>query len=272
MSVSDDGNLLAYTTDTTGFREYKLYVRDLRTGELLEQPAEKVTSVDWAADNKTLFYTTTDAAKRPYRLYRHALGADGGGTMLYEEKDERFSVGVGRSRSKAFLFLEIGSLTTSEVHYLAADQPAGTWKIVAPRKDDHEYDVDHRGDQFFVRTNQGGRNFALATAPVSDPSPAQWKTIVPHRADVMLQATLVFEGQTVLFERANGLPRFRVAKAGAEASDAWTALPFPEPAYTVVAGRQPRVQDADVPLRVPVVHDAAVGVRLRLRLRPSRRC
>ncbi|MFI5076562.1 MAG: S9 family peptidase, partial [Vicinamibacteria bacterium] len=239
MSVSDDGNVLAYTTDTTGFREYKLYVRDLRTGELLEQPAEKVTSVDWAADNKTLFYTTTDPAKRPYRLYRHALGADGGGTLLYEEKDERFSVGVGRSRSKAFLFLEIGSLTTSEVHYLAADQPAGTWRIVAPRKDDHEYDVDHRGDQFFVRTNQGGRNFALATAPVSDPSPAQWKTIVPHRADVMLQATLVFEGQTVLFERANGLPRFRVAKAGAEASDAWTALPFPEPAYTVSPAGNP---------------------------------
>ena len=159
--------------------------------------------------------------------------------MLYEEKDERFSVGVGRSRSKAFLFLEIGSLTTSEVHYLAADQPAGTWKIVAPRKDNHEYDVDHRGDQFFVRTNQGGRNFALAVAPVSDPSPAQWKTIVPHRADVMLQSALVFEGQTVLFERANGLPRFRVAKAGAEASDAWTALPFSEPAYTVSPASNP---------------------------------
>jgi len=238
-SVSDDGNLLAYTTDTTGFRDYKLYVRDLRTGELLEQPAERVTSVDWAADNKTLFYTTTDAAKRPYRLYRHAIGADGGGTMLYEEKDERFSVAVGRSRSKAFLFLEVGSLTTSEVHYLAAGQPAGTWHIVAPRTDNHEYDVDHRGDQFFVRTNQGGRNFALAVAPVSDPSPAQWKTIVPHRADVMLQATLVFEGQTVLFERANGLPRFRVAKAGAEGTDAWTALPFSEPAYTVSPAGNP---------------------------------
>jgi oligopeptidase B len=239
MSVSDDANLLAYTTDSTGFREYKLYVRDLRTGELLEQPAEKVTSVDWAADGKTLFYTTTDAAKRPYRLYRHAIGAGGGGTMLYEEKDERFSVGVGRSRSKAFLFLEVGSLTTSEVHYLAADQPAGTWKIIAPRRDNHEYDVEHRGDQFFVRTNQGGRNFALAVAPVSDPSPAQWKTVVPHRADVMLQGALVFEGQTVLFERANGLPRFRVAKAGAEAADTWTALPFPEPAYTVSPSGNP---------------------------------
>jgi oligopeptidase B len=81
LSVSDDGNLLAYTTDTTGFREYTLYVRDLRTGELLEQPAAKVTSVDWAADNKTLFYTVTDAAKRPYRLHRHAIGAGGGDTL-----------------------------------------------------------------------------------------------------------------------------------------------------------------------------------------------
>jgi oligopeptidase B len=239
LSVSDDGNLLAYTTDTTGFREYKLFVRDLRTGELLEQPAEKVTTVEWAADNKTLFYTVTDPAKRPYRLYRHAIGAGGGGTQLYEEKDERFSLGVGRSRSHAYLFLEVGSLTTSEVHYLAADQPAGTWKIVAPRRDNHEYDVDHRGDQFFVRTNQGGRNFALALAPVTDPSPANWKTIVPHRADVMLQGTLVFEGQTVLFERAHGLPQLRVAKAGAEASDAWTALPFPEAAYSVSPSGNP---------------------------------
>jgi oligopeptidase B len=239
LSVSDDGNLLAYTTDTTGFREYKLYVRDLRTGELLEQPAEKVTTVDWAADNKTLFYTTTDAAKRSYRLYRHALGADGGGTLLYEEKDERFGVGVGRSRSDAFLFLEIGSLTTSEIHYLPADQPTGTWKIVAPRKDNHEYDVEHRGDQFFIRTNEGGRNFALVSAPASDPSPSQWKVVIPHRADVMLQSVLVFEGQTVLYERANGLPRLRVAKAGAEASDAWTALPFPEAAYSVLPSGNP---------------------------------
>ena len=176
-----------------------------------------MTSVDWAADNKTLFYTTTDAAKRPYRLYRHAIGADGGGTLLYEEKDERFSVGVGRSRSKAYLFLEIGSLTTSEVHYLAADQPAGTWKIVAPRKDNHEYDVDHRGDQFFIRTNQGGRNFALAVAPVSDPSPAQWKTIVPHRADVMLQGDAGLrgpDGAVRARERPAAVPRRQGRRRG----------------------------------------------------------
>jgi oligopeptidase B len=238
MSVSDDGHLLAYTTDTTGFRDYTLFIRDLRTGELLEQPARRVTSIDWAADNRTLFYTTTDAAKRPYRLHRHTLGGDAD-PVLYEETDERFSIHVGRSRSKAMLVLDIGSLTTSEVHYLPADRPAGDWKLIAPRTDNHEYEVEHRGDQFFVRTNRDGRNFALAVAPAADPSPGQWKVVVPHRADVMLQGLLAFEGQTVLFERANGLPRFRVAKAGAEASDAWTSLPFPEPAYSVSPGANP---------------------------------
>jgi oligopeptidase B len=238
MSVSDDGHLLAYTTDTTGFRDYKLYIRDLRTGELLEQPAERVTSIDWAADNKTLFYTTTDAAKRPYRLYRHTLGGDAD-PLLYEEQDERFSIHVSRSRSKAMLVLDVGSLTTSEVHFLPADRPAGTWKLVAPRTDNHEYEVEHRGDRFFVRTNRDGRNFALAVAPVSDPSPAQWTVVVPHRADVMLEGMLAFEGRTVLVERAGGLPRFRIAKAGAEASDAWTAMPFPEPAYSVSPGANP---------------------------------
>jgi oligopeptidase B len=239
MSVSDDGNLLAYTTDTTGFRDYNLYVRDLRTGELLEHPAEKVRRVEWAADNKTLFYTTTDAAKRANRLHRHIIG-ESADAVLYEEPDERFDIFVSRTRSKAYLLLEIASHTTTEVHYLSADQPTGTWRVVAPRQDAQEYEIDHRGDQFFVRTNQGGRNFGLAVAPVSDPSRANWKTIVAPRPDVMLQDVIVFEGQTVLSERAGGLPRFRVAKAGAEASaDAWSAMPFPEAAYTVSPGGNP---------------------------------
>jgi oligopeptidase B len=239
LNVSDDGNLLAYTTDTTGFRDYSLYVRDLRTNELLEHPAEKVRSVAWAADDKTLFYVTTDAAKRSYRLHRHTVG-ESADTVLYEEKDERFDIDVSRTRSKAYLTLDVSSLTTSEVHYLPAATPTGTWRIVAPRQDAHEYDIDHRGDQFFIRTNQGGRNFALAVAPVSDPSRANWKTIIAHRPDVMLQRAEVFEGQTVLYERAGGLPRFRIAKAGAEAAaDAWTSMPFPESAYHVSPAGNP---------------------------------
>ena len=122
-AASDDGNLLAYSTDNTGFRQYTLQVKDLRTGELLPERIEKVTSAAWAADNKTLFYTVEDSAKRPYRLYRHRLGSTGADDLLYEEKDEMFTVGVTRTRSRAYLLLHSGSHTTSEVRYLPAALP-----------------------------------------------------------------------------------------------------------------------------------------------------
>src|SRR6478672_4566513 len=110
LEVSDDGNLLAYTTDNVGFREYRLHVRDLAAGKASPETVEKVSSVAWAADNKTLFYTVDDAAKRPYRLYRHTLGTNtAGDTLLYEEKDEMFRVNVHRSRSRRMLFLVSGS-------------------------------------------------------------------------------------------------------------------------------------------------------------------
>lgn len=131
FQVSDDGNLLAYSLDTTGFRQYALFVKDLRTGRVLPDRAARTGSVAWAADSRTLFYTVEDAAKRQYRLYRHALG--GPDTLLYEERDERFRVGVSRTRSDAFLVLAVGSLTTSEAWVLAADQPTGRFRLIARR-------------------------------------------------------------------------------------------------------------------------------------------
>jgi oligopeptidase B len=236
LTASDDGHLLAYATDNTGFRDYRLHIKDLRTGQVLESPAEKVVSFAWAADNRTLFYSIPDAAKRSYRIYRHELGQKTD-AQVYEEKDERFSVYVSRERSKAYLFLEIGSLTASEVRYLPAAQPTGTWQIVAPRAENHEYDVEHRDGRFYIRTNRDGRNFSLVTAPAANPGREQWSPLLPHRPDVMLQAAMVFKDHLVLYERAGGLPRIRVtaaqdARALAEAS-AWHAIPFPEPAYSV---------------------------------------
>jgi oligopeptidase B len=149
---------------------------------------------------------------------------------LHDEKDERFSLGVSRTRSRGFVLIEIGSLTTSEVKYLDASTPAGEWKTIAPRKDEHEYDVEHRGDLFYIRTNQGGRNFGLVTAPVADPSPSRWTPLVPHRADVMLQGVMAFRDFLVLYERTNGLSTLRVAKIG---SNDYRSLPFPEPAYSL---------------------------------------
>ena len=190
MQVSDDAHLLAYSTDNTGFRQYKLHVKDLRTGALVEDVAEKVGSVAWAADNKTLFYTVEDSAKRHYRLYRHMLGSGKPDDLIYEEKDERFNVGVHRTRSRKYILLEIGSHTTSEMRFLAADQPTGEFKLINPRRQEHEYYVDDHGDQFLIRTNDKGRNFRLATAPIGDPGEKNWKELVPHRPAVMLTCAL----------------------------------------------------------------------------------
>ena len=232
-TVTDDGSLLAYTTDNTGFREYTLHVKDLRTGELRPETAEKVASVAWANDGQTLFYTTDDPAKRPYRLYRLRLGSPLPGDLVYEEKDELFRVGVGRSRSKGYIFLGIGSHTTSEVRYIPADQPQAEWKVVAPRRHEHEYEVDHHGDRFYIRTNDKGRNFRLVTAPVSDPRPENWTEVVPHRADVMLEGIELFKNHYVLLERERGLPEFRVTDLRTGASH---TVAFPEPTYSAFSG------------------------------------
>src|SRR5215467_9001090 len=141
---SEDANWLAYTTDNTGFRQYRMHVRDLRTGKDLSDTAEKVGSNAWAADNQTLFYTVEEEkTKRQYRLYRHKVGTDSSkDDLVFEEPDERFNISVERSRSGKYLFLEVNSHTTSEVRYLEATDPTGAWKVIAPRQQDVEYYPD----------------------------------------------------------------------------------------------------------------------------------
>ncbi len=233
FAVSDDGNLLAYSTDNTGFRQYTLHIKNLKTGELYPERMQKVGSVAWAADNKTLFYTVEeDKTKRQYRAYRHVLGTDAAqDKIVYEDPDERFNVGVARTRSKQYLLMEASSHTTSEWRYLPADQPEGEWKIVAPRRQDHEYSVDDHGNEFFIRTNDKGRNFRLVTAPISDPSEKNWKEVVPHRPDLMLADLEVFKDFYVLVERENGLPHFRVTEFANGQSH---RVQFPEPAYAAM--------------------------------------
>jgi oligopeptidase B len=237
LEVSDDGNLLAYTTDLTGFREYTLFVKDLRTGVLGPERVAKVSSIAWAADNRTLFYVVDDAAKRPYRLFRHVLGAEpSADALLYEEKDEHFTLDVIRSRSRAYVFVASESHTSSEVRYLPAAEPSSALSLVAAREKDREYDVDHRGELFYIRVNDRGRNFRLVTAPASDPRPENWKEIVPHRDDVMLEGHDLFASHLVLYERVEGLRRFRVTDLASGASH---SIDFPEPVYAAFAGENP---------------------------------
>src|SRR5271170_6581578 len=236
FSVSDDGNLLAYSTDTTGFRQYTLQVKDLRSGELLGERAERAGSIEWANDNLTLFYTVEDEEqKRQFQLYRHTLGTPHGQDgLIYEETDERFNIAVGKTRDGRYLLLESASHTTSEQRFLSADDPAAAWTLIAERQDEHEYDVDHRNGLFYIRTNDKGRNFRLVTAPVDSPARANWTEVIPHRADVMLEDVDLFASFYVACERTEGLPKLRVARFRGDDAGAGPAIDigFPEPVYS----------------------------------------
>ena len=227
---SPDGKRLAYTIDSTGYRQYILQVKDLATGKVLSDHAERVTSLAWAADNQTLFYTQEDAvAKRSHRLYRHAVGAPRH-DLLYEEKDEHYYVDIGLSRSREWLIQTRSSSSTSEVAVLPATTPGGKWKVVSPRRQGREYYLDHRGDRFWIRTNDRGKNYRLVTAAVADPDSARWKEIIPHRMDAMISAVSCFKNHIVIGEREGGLPGLAVLDP---VTFAKRRVPFQEVAYTV---------------------------------------
>ena len=227
-AVSDDGNLLAYSLDPTGFRVYRLQVKDLRTGELLADSAEDVGSVVWAADNRTLFYTTKDQAKRPYRLWRHTLGGTKD-NLVHEEKDELFRMWAGRTRSRSYLLLYCASFTTSEVRWLPADRPEEAFRLVLQRLQDREYDVDHHGDRFYLRINDAGRNFRLVSAAAGEVDPETWEEVLPHRDEVMLEGVDFFAEHWVAWEREGGLPQVRVTDLRGGVSH---RIDFPAAAYS----------------------------------------
>ncbi|HEY3037202.1 MAG TPA: S9 family peptidase [Pyrinomonadaceae bacterium] len=226
---SDDGNLIAYSTDTTGYRQYKLRIKDMRTGDLLPETFERVGNVAWAADNKTVFFTTEEAVtKRSDKFFRHVLGSDKV-DLIFEEKDELFDIGAGRSRDKAVILLGSESKTSSEWRYLPADAPAAELKIISPREPDHEYNVDHRDDLFYIRTNKGAKNFRVVTAPVSNPSQANWKELIAHRPDVKIQDIDLFAKHLVLSEWEKGLQKIEILDFQTNKQH---RVEFPEPVYS----------------------------------------
>jgi len=237
--VSDDQKLLAYTIDYTGFRQYALRVKDLETGQMLPDTTERVTSVAWAADNKTLFLVTEDeVTKRSDKLFRHVLGSTKF-EELYGEKDELYDIGVDKTRDLKYLILQIEAKDTSEARYLRADRPADPFTLLLAREKGHRYYLDHREGLFYIRTNKSGHNFAIVTAPVNDPVPKNWKTFVAQRDNVRIQDIDLFKDFAVLFERGDALDHLRIYdfKAGA-----WKEVAYPEPVYSVFPGGTPEYE------------------------------
>ncbi|MBL8823482.1 MAG: S9 family peptidase [Planctomycetia bacterium] len=237
QSVSNDNRYLAYTFDTTGFREYTLAIKDLETGKLLPDTIKKVNSPTWSADGKYLFYTTEDHAKRSYRLYRHEVGQSDGqkDVLLYEEKDELFRIMVTRTLDRKYLVLMIGSSESSEMRILPSDQPTGEWKIVRPREEKHRYQiVGHRNGEFFIKTNQNAKNFKLVKC--SDTQTGNWSDVIPHRADVLLESITIFKNYMVVEEKTNGLDRFSVRDLN---SGDTHQIEMKEPTYTLSGAGNP---------------------------------
>lgn len=230
--VSPDGNLLAYAADFSGYREYTVFVKDLRTGELLPDRLERVDDMTWAGDSATLFYVRQNAAKRPDRLYRHKLGAKRD-ALVWHEPDELFSLSVGATRSDEWIVATSASKDTTEVRVIPAATPGAAPRTVARRRKGHEYFVDHHGADFWIRTNDRGKNFRLVRAPVADPAPARWKQVLAHRKGVTLEAVDLFKGFWVAEEREDGIVRLRVTDF---ATAARHDIGMPEAVYSTGAG------------------------------------
>ncbi|MFQ6007695.1 MAG: S9 family peptidase [Candidatus Zixiibacteriota bacterium] len=231
LAVSPSQKLLAYTVDTTGGEVYTLYVKNLSTGKLLLDTVPEMSgSLVWANDNRTIFYTTLDQTKRPYKLFRHELGSDPkDDPLIYQEEDNAYYLGITKTRSKEYLLMKLGSMVTTEIHYLNANNPRGTFKVIHPRQHEMEYDVSHHGDKFFIRTNDNAKNFKLVEAPISDPSKENWKEIIPHNDSVMIDGIDLFKNHLVVYERQKGLKQMRVINLTTNKSH---YVKFPEPVYS----------------------------------------
>ncbi|HEV8149143.1 MAG TPA: S9 family peptidase [Gemmatimonadales bacterium] len=260
LSVSDDGRLMAYSTDITGYREYSLVVQDLERGALVAGPIAKCGSVAWAADNRTFFYTIEDDAKRFYQAWRQEIG--GARELVLEEQDERFRLQVERTRSLRYLLLQADSHTTSELRVLPAAAPRTPPRLLIPRVAERELEVDHLGDGWLLRVNDTGPNFRIVRFPESDADPSRWTELLPHRDDVMVEGVDAFAGHWVAWERVAGLVSVRVTD---RASGLARHLSFPEPVYEASPGPNAEWQSATLryeyesPVTPPSVYDYDFG-------------
>ncbi len=229
FEVSDDHKLLAYSVDFDGSEQYDIYVKNLETGEMLADKVEKTAgTIVWANDHKTIFYNTLDEARRPYRLFRHQLGATDD-KLIYEEKDDAYFLYPYKTKSKRFIALYLGSKVTHEYHFLDADNPTGNFELFAARKQNEEYSVTHHGNDFYVLTNDKALNFKLMKTPVGKTARSNWTAVIPHDDKVLLSSVEAFKDHLVVYGRKDGFKNIRIMDLNSNKSH---EVEFPEPVYT----------------------------------------
>jgi len=213
--ISQDNRILAYAEDDVGRRQYVIRFKNLDTGELYPDRIAGVSAnVVWADDNRTIFYVENDPETLlTVRVKKHVLGTPvAQDELVYEEKDDSFYMGVGRTRDDRFITIEVGSTVSSELRYTPAANP-GAFTVLAARQRDVEYDADHFGGRWVIRTNDGAKNFKIATAPSDANSRKQWTDWLAHDEAVYIEGFELFDGFTAVAERSQGLERLRLIKA-----------------------------------------------------------
>jgi oligopeptidase B len=235
---SDDGNMLAFSTDTTGYRQYTLQIKDLKTGRMLPDKIERVTSTEWSADGKYLFYAQEDPiSKRDDKIFRHTVGSASGDELVYLEKDVLFTAGIGRSRDKKMFFITSSAATMNEVRYLPADNPLGEWKMIAQRREAHEYTATVDNGEFYILTNKDAENFKVAKAPLTDPSEKNWADFIPHNPAIKIEGISFFKDYAVVSELENGLEYLKVMDRKTRRASA--RMETPETVYTMGLSNNP---------------------------------
>jgi oligopeptidase B len=237
LEVSPDGRWAAIAEDTVGRRQYDIRIQDLASGEWLPTRITNAeASLAWADDNASLLYIRKDPQTLlGDKVYRHRRGTDPAqDTLVYEEQDDSFYMGLGRSKSDRFLFITVQSTVSSEWRYVAAGDPALDFKVAVPRERDHEYQLEDSGDRFVLRTNWQARNFRIVEAPIAQVADrTAWKDVIPHRADAFVESFEAFDDYLAVNERSGGLSKLRV-RGWKDGRD--FLLDAADPAYTMDFG------------------------------------
>lgn len=241
-TVCENNQFLAFSVDTVSRRQYTIHIKDLSTGEILEDRIDNTTGgITWANDNQTIFYTKKDPVTlRSNRIFKHRLGTDPKDDILvYEEEDETYSTFVYKTKSRKYLMIVSSQTLSTEYRFLDADNPDGEWQVIHPRERDLLYRVSHYKDHFYIRTNWEAKNFRLMKTPVENPTKENWEDLVPHRSNVLFQGMDLFRNYMVLNEREDGLVKLRVIPWG-EGEE--YNIQFEDPAYEVSTFANPEFE------------------------------
>lgn len=239
--ISPDNNLLAYGVDTKSRRQYNIYVKDLRTGKLLKDEITNAQpGVAWAKDNKTFFYTSKNPETLlSEKIMRHTLGTESSkDAVVYHEKDPSNYIWVTPTSSEDYIIINSRATLSSEARYLDARKPNDEFRVFQPRMKEVLYNVDHAHNKFYLLTNKDAKNFRIMTTPVTKTSSDNWKDIVPHRSDVLVEDVSLFRDFVVVSERKDGLTRIQIMPVDGKPAH---FLSFDEPAYMASVGQNPEL-------------------------------